>query len=39
MIFASESSDKIAPLTAPTKWSFVPKSVVKVIKDINFSVN
>ena len=24
-ILASVSSEKIAPLTAPTKWSFVPK--------------
>ena len=26
-----------APLTAPTKWSFVPKSVVNVIIDIKIS--
>ena len=30
-ILASASSVYMAPFTAPTKWSFVPKSVVSVI--------
>jgi len=33
-ILASGNSEYIAPFTAPTKWSLVPKSVVNVIIDI-----